>query len=202
MVGSITAAGCKGKQTAAFFLDIEKAFNRLWYEGFHSKLKETLFPNSYVHLVASFLRNRNSRVKINHTISQESCITAGVLQVSFLVSLLFSGFANDTPKELGVQMSLFADKPNANVAVSNIRRVRVVGQLRRVVVNTAVLFSQRMEWPRQRHISRARPSWSNNLKYFGHHLYVVSSDESTPKLSAIAFVRNSINTGPFFPVKQ
>lgn len=40
IVESIMAAGCQGKQTATFFLDVERAFDRVWHECLLFKFKE------------------------------------------------------------------------------------------------------------------------------------------------------------------
>ena len=55
LVECITEAGCQGKQTTAIFLDVEKAFHRVWHEGVLYKLTEVLLLDYNVHLIGSFL---------------------------------------------------------------------------------------------------------------------------------------------------
>ena len=65
LVECITEAGYQGKQTTAIFLDVEKAFDRVWHEGVLYKLTEVLLPDCYVHLIGSFLRDCSFRVRID-----------------------------------------------------------------------------------------------------------------------------------------
>lgn len=64
-VECIAEAWCSGNKTAAVFLDIEKALDRVSYEGLLFKLKESLFPNCYIHRIASFFRDRTFGVRID-----------------------------------------------------------------------------------------------------------------------------------------
>ena len=101
----------------------------MWHEGVLYKLTEVLLPDCYVHLIGSFLRDRSFRVRIDHALSSERRITAGVPQGSVLGPLLFSLFVNDTPRVPGVKLSLFADdtaafasEPNASYAAVKLQR--------------------------------------------------------------------------------
>ena len=77
--------------------------------GLLYKLTEILLPDCYLHLIASFLRNRTFRVRVDNTLSSERAITAGVPQGSVLGPLLFSVYVNDVPKLPGTRLVMFAD---------------------------------------------------------------------------------------------
>ena len=181
----VTDSGCKGKQTVAFFLDVAKAFDRVWHEGVLFKLKEVLLPDCYVHLIASFLRDRTFRVRILDCLSSERPIIAGVPQGSVLGPLLFSVFVNDVPRVPGVRLSLFADDTAAYAAESNASYAAIKLQRQldayadwaddwRVAVNasksTAVVFSRRLKRPRPLTVGNTQLPWANQVKYLGLHL--------------------------------
>lgn len=94
LIESTMTASYQGIQTATFFLDVEKALDCIWHEGFLVKLKEILLPYWYVHQIASFLRDGTFQVKIHHALSSERQIIANIPQGSVLVSV----FSNDTPE--------------------------------------------------------------------------------------------------------
>ena len=68
-VETVAEAGCSREQTVAVFLDVEKAFDRVWHPGLLYKLTEILLPDCYLHLIARFLRNRTFRVRVDNTLS-------------------------------------------------------------------------------------------------------------------------------------
>lgn len=61
----------------AIFLDVEKAYNKVWHEGLLHKIKFN-FPIAYYHLIKSYLENRTFIVKIQDSISDIYEIKAGV----------------------------------------------------------------------------------------------------------------------------
>ena len=74
------------------FLDISKAFDKVWHKGFRS-----------------FLNDRHQRVVLNGELSDWTPILAGVLQGSILGPLFFLIYINDLPDNLNSLIKLFAD---------------------------------------------------------------------------------------------
>ncbi|GFS50713.1 uncharacterized protein TNCV_2042661 [Trichonephila clavipes] len=77
MVKFVSAAACKdtssmikrGRSTGAVFLDIQKAFDRVWVSGLIYKLITNNFPPALIHLINSYLVNRTFQVRVNDTLS-------------------------------------------------------------------------------------------------------------------------------------
>ena len=91
------------------FLDISKAFDRVWHVGLLYKLKLLGICGSYYNLVQSFLDSRHQRVVLNGQSSKWSLVEAGVPQGSILGPLLFLVYINDFPQGLPCNVKLFAD---------------------------------------------------------------------------------------------
>ncbi|GFU60525.1 probable RNA-directed DNA polymerase from transposon X-element [Trichonephila clavipes] len=68
------------KSTGAVFLDIQKAFDRVWREGLIFKLIKYDFPPPLIKLISSYLTDRNFSVRINDTYSSHRPTEAGVAQ--------------------------------------------------------------------------------------------------------------------------
>ena len=70
------------------FLDISKAFDKVWHEDF-IHFKPLGYQVNYLRVLGSFLKNRFQRVVLNGQSWDWSPVNAGIPQGSFLGSLLF-----------------------------------------------------------------------------------------------------------------
>ena len=91
------------------FLDLSKAFDKVWHEGLLYKLNSNGINGNALHLIKSFLHNRNQRVVLNGQISSWLSIRGGVPQGSVLGPLFFLIYVNDLPEGLNFEVKLFAD---------------------------------------------------------------------------------------------
>ena len=55
----------KGFDARSVFLDISKAFNKVWHDGLIFKLKQNGISGNLLNLLSNFLRNRKQRVVLN-----------------------------------------------------------------------------------------------------------------------------------------
>ena len=95
--------------TRVVFLDISKAFDRVWHEGLIFKLQSYGITGSLLSLLKDFLSERLQRVLLNGQVSTWENILAGVHQGSILGPLLFLIFINDLPINLESVVKIFAD---------------------------------------------------------------------------------------------
>ena len=91
------------------FLDISKAFDRVWHDGFLYKLKFLGICGRYYNLIQSSLDIRHQRVFLNGQSSKWSLVEAGVPQGSISGPLLFLVYIDDLPQGLRCNAKLFAD---------------------------------------------------------------------------------------------
>ena len=92
------------------FLDISKAFDKIWHEVLLNKLKSLGISGNLLNLFRSFLNDRQQRVVLNGQLSDWTPILAGVLQGSILGPLHFLIYVNDLPDSLNSLIKLFADE--------------------------------------------------------------------------------------------
>ena len=71
------------------FLDISKAFNKVWHEGLLFKLKAMGVSNALLELIESFLKNRFQRVVLNGQMSEWLPVKRGLPQGSMLGPIFF-----------------------------------------------------------------------------------------------------------------
>ena len=90
------------------FLDISKAFDRVWHEGLIYKINCIGVKGDLLALIESFLF-KNKKVVLNGQESEWLTIKAGVPQGSILGPLFFLIYINDLSDNLESNVKLFAD---------------------------------------------------------------------------------------------
>ena len=99
----------KSFEVRAVFLDISKAFDKMWHDGLICKLKQNWISGSLIKLFGNDLHNRKQRVVLNGFYSDYSIIESGVPQGSVLGPLLFLIYINDLEKNIRSNVEFFAD---------------------------------------------------------------------------------------------
>ena len=101
------------------YLDISKAFDRVWHDGLIYKLRQTGVSGQLLSLIQSFLTDRMQRTVLNGKTSQRGKISAGVPQGSILGPLFFLVYINDLTTDLKCNVKLFADDTSLFSVVHN-----------------------------------------------------------------------------------
>ena len=98
---------CLTLEVRGVFLDMSKAFDRVWHEGLIYKINSVGISGPLLKLIESFLNNRYQRVLLNGQSSTWLPIIAGVPQGSILGPLFFLIYINDLSKNLSSITKLF-----------------------------------------------------------------------------------------------
>ncbi|GFU80840.1 probable RNA-directed DNA polymerase from transposon X-element [Trichonephila clavipes] len=109
----------KTKSTGAVYLDIQKAFDRVWFNGLTFQLITFKIPHPLIHLIRSYLTNRSFRIRINETLSNEHSVSAGCPQGSLLGPLLLNLYINDIPDYSLTKINLYADDTAIHTTYKN-----------------------------------------------------------------------------------
>ena len=96
-------------EVRSVFLDLSKAFDKVWHENLLYKLKSIGISGELYNLLENYLSDRFQRVILNGQFSLWKPILAGVPQGSILGPLLLLIYINDLPNELKSNAKLFAD---------------------------------------------------------------------------------------------
>ena len=98
-----------GLEVRSVFLDISKAFDKVWHDGIIYKLTQNGISGNLRNLLEDFLKERKQRVVHNGQVSTWKNINGGVPQGSILGPLLFLIYINDLTEGLTTNVKLFAD---------------------------------------------------------------------------------------------
>ena len=100
---------CIRDRVRAVFLDISKAFDKVWSQGLLFKLKSIGVEGEMLDILSSFLEDRQQRVTLDGESSDWMDIEAGVPQGSILGPILFLLYINDLIKVVSSDIRIFAD---------------------------------------------------------------------------------------------
>ena len=107
------------KDIRAVFLDISKAFDKIWLPGLIFKIKSFGISGDLLELIKNFLSNRFQRVVLNGHTSEWEKINAGVPQGSILGPQFFLICVNDLADGISSIVKLFADDTSLFSIVQN-----------------------------------------------------------------------------------
>lgn len=183
-LSEIIASGMDWKHTTAIaYLDISKAFDRVWHQGLIHKMKQIGLPTGLVKIVHSILENRKFKVRQDGHESSTKTIQAGVPQGSVLGPILYNIYTHDIPEDGTTFKALYADDTalgtqsrNTKLAISKLQRTtdNVIDWMSKwkVAVNEgktqAVCFNRKLSLPNPRlEIGGRQIEWSISAKYLG-----------------------------------
>ena len=98
-----------GKEVRVVFLDVSKAFDRVWHTGLLFKLQKLGVQDPLLSWIKNYLCDRQQRVVIEGQSSEWKPINSGVPRGSVLGPLLFLVYINDITEGLESIPLLFAD---------------------------------------------------------------------------------------------
>ena len=102
------------------FLDISKAFDKVWHQCLHYKIRQNGKSGKLLNTLADFLDNRTQRVILRYQNSLWAKIEAGFPQGSILGPLLFSIYVNDLSENLASNPKFIVDDTSRFSVVTNV----------------------------------------------------------------------------------
>ena len=96
-------------EVRAVFLDISKAFDKVWHEGLVFKMKRNGIQGDLLSLLSDFLDHRYQRTVLNGTTSDWAHVVAGVPQGSVIGPSMFLLYINDITVDIKSNVRIFAD---------------------------------------------------------------------------------------------
>ncbi|GFT00454.1 probable RNA-directed DNA polymerase from transposon BS [Trichonephila clavipes] len=95
--------------TGMLFVDIAKAFDKIWHDGLISKMMRLGFSDQILKIIHSYLNSREFRVRVENYLSSPRPVKSGIPQGSLLGPRLFNLYIKDIPKADNVHLAMCAD---------------------------------------------------------------------------------------------
>ena len=148
-------------KVSSVFLDMSKAFDKVWIHVLLYKLKSMGISGELYDLLGNYLSGRFQRVVLNRQASSWKPVLTGAPQGSILESLHFLIYINELPDEIKTMVKLFADdtyffttikdiSESANALRDDISLIskctfnwRMLFNLDRIKLSQEVLFSRK-----------------------------------------------------------
>lgn len=105
--------------TQAVYLDVTKAFDRVWHRGLLAKLNAIGVRGQLLVWFQDYLNNRKQATVIKSETSEFKTVCAGVPQGSVLGPLLFLIYINDIVDNIESVIKLFADDTSLSLGLAN-----------------------------------------------------------------------------------
>ncbi|GFW97269.1 RNA-directed DNA polymerase from mobile element jockey [Trichonephila clavipes] len=118
--------------TGMLFVDIAKAFDKIWYDGLLSKMMRLGFSDQLIKIIHSYLNSREFRVRVENSLSTPRPILSGVPQGSLLGPKIFNLYINDIPKAVEVHLAMYADV--TAIFTQNIYNCNIIERLQNYVI--------------------------------------------------------------------
>ena len=99
------------KHTLAVWIDLEKAFDKVWKEGLKSKLHQCGVAGRMYKWIGQYMHNRKAKVQIKQHLSKKRTLRLGVPQGGVLSTTLFLIFIRDILHRMpkNIQGAIYAD---------------------------------------------------------------------------------------------
>ena len=99
------------KHTLTVWIDMERAFDKVWKDGLRLKLRKSGVSGCMYQWISQYLNNRQARVHANGAYSRKKTLREGVPQGGVLSPTLFLVFINDIVRDLpkNVKGAIYAD---------------------------------------------------------------------------------------------
>ncbi len=118
----------KGQDVCFVYLDVSKAFDKVWHRGLLHKLKCIGVEGNLLKWFESYLTGRQQRVTLKGQCSNWYPVEAGVPQGSVLGPLLFLIFTNDIVDSISSKIHIFADDTCLYNTIHNDMSYQVIQQ--------------------------------------------------------------------------
>lgn len=171
------------QSTSAIFLDVSKAFDRVWHNGLIYKMAHLQFPGNLTKLVQSFLENRTCIARVENSLSNPVTLEAGVPQGSVLSPILYNIYTCDPPRTRLTMLCLYADdiaiaarstSPNLSVRYVQDELTQLNRWLTKWKIKTNPIKTQGIFFTKRRHRPETNithenniVNWNPTIKYLG-----------------------------------
>ena len=124
-----------GKVTCMVFLDVSKAFDKVWHKGLFFKLRKMGIRGNLLNWLRDYMSGRHKKVVLNGVESNVCYLKAGVPQGSILGPLLFLIYINDIVEDMECNINIFADDTSVQQSIIDITSFEKVNRdLQRLTV--------------------------------------------------------------------
>ena len=104
------------------FLDVSKAFDKVWHKGLFFKLRKMGIRGNLLNWLKDYMSGRHQKVVLKGVESNVCYLDVGVPQGSILGPLFFLIYIDDIIEDMECNINIFADDTSVHTDTYNLRR--------------------------------------------------------------------------------
>ncbi|GFX80354.1 probable RNA-directed DNA polymerase from transposon BS [Trichonephila clavipes] len=169
--------------TGMLFVDIAKAFDKIWHDGLISKMMSLGFSDQILKIIHSYLNLTELRVRVKNCLSIPRPVKSGIPQGSLLGPRLFNLYINDIPKADNVHLAMYVD--DTAIIIQHTYNFKIIKRLQNYTTRLQIRL---VAWKIKVNASKSASLLFTKQRYIGNLRNIYIFDRPIPWVTEFKYL--------------